>query len=127
MKMEELIGKTFVKVEANDTEVRLYLTTTPSETGYVLWHEQDCCEDVYVESITGDLEDLVGTPILDAQETRNSEVAPPGPANTDRYDSYTWTFYDIRTIKGSVQIRFFGSSNGYYSESASLGKLKEKE
>lgn len=33
------------------------------------------------------------------------------------------TFYRIATAKGQVVIRFYGSSNGYYSESVSFAQL----
>jgi len=92
---------------------------------YVLYHEQDCCERVYVEDIVGNLQDLVGNPILRAEEINSEGVDPVRPAGED--DSYTWTFYKLATIKGSVTIRFYGTSNGYYSESVNFGMEKEEQ
>jgi hypothetical protein len=85
---------------------------------YKLYHQQDCCEYVTIDDIVGDLDDLTGTPILVAEKRANVEL----PARPDDYDdSYTWTFYTFRTIKGSVDVRWYGTSNGYYSEEVSEG------
>lgn len=83
-------------------------------------HDQNCCENVYIADLIGDLNDLVGSPILVAEE-RQSDDPPPD----DGYfpDSYTWTFYTLRTLKGSVDIRWYGESNGYYSETADLVEI----
>lgn len=91
-------------------------------TIYLMYHYQDCCESVYLEDICGDLNDLLETPILSASEDGTSE-AIAGLKLYDMAESFTYTFYHLRTIKGTVTLRWFGSSNGYYSESVSFYKL----
>ena len=78
-----------------------------------LYHSQDCCEYVAVEDVSGDVADIIGTPVLLAEERESDDE----PILKGRDDSNTWTFYTIRTVKGTVDIRWIGSSNGYYSES----------
>jgi hypothetical protein len=117
MKMDfaELQGKTLTKVEQIGDDVIRF--ESDDGKAYQLYHSQDCCESVVVDDISGDLADLVGTPILLAEEAV-SDNPPTPPEGCQRGDeSNTWTFYKLRTIKGSVDIRWHGSSNGYYSES----------
>lgn len=113
MEFSGLKGETLTKVEqVGDDVIRFELS---DGRAFQLHHSQDCCESVVIESVVGDLSDLIGTPILLAEEA-SSEKTPEG-ASTDHCDeSNTWTFYKLRTIKGSVDIRWHGSSNGYYSE-----------
>lgn len=84
---------------------------------YVFYHEQDCCESVYVNDIVGDLKDLQNLPLLIAREDTNSDVEP-----LEDQESYTWTFYTFATIIGYVTVRWLGTSNGYYSESVDCRK-----
>lgn len=109
-----LVGKTLTSV-VNDDNTRIVFTTV-DDTEYVLFHEQNCCESVYVEDVCGDLNDLVGVPILLAEEVSGDGAEPEGWKPGEYNESYTWTFYKLATIKGSVTIRWYGSSNGYYSE-----------
>lgn len=118
MNFNELKGKTLVKVENKGDEL---IFTTNRGLRYRMYHEQDCCESVHIEDICGDLEDLIGSPILLADEVSNADE----PQKADSWgDSFTWTFYKIATAKGSVTIRWYGESNGYYSESVNFVQLE---
>ena len=114
----DLVGKILINVENIDDE-KIVFTLEIGEK-YKLFHWQDCCENVYVESIVGDLSDLIGSPILVAEEATNSDPQPG--QEVPKYDSFTWTFYKLATRKGYVDIRWYGTSNGYYSESVSFEK-----
>ncbi|MFY8211697.1 MAG: DUF7448 domain-containing protein [Candidatus Nanopelagicus sp.] len=109
-----------LKEVKQDGDRELYFTTTEGDT-FKLYHEQDCCESVYIESIVGDLEDLVGWPILVAEHACGD--SPNDDEETLFDDSNSWAFYKIATIKGYVDIRWVGSSNGYYSESVDFVKV----
>jgi hypothetical protein len=111
--IKEMQGKTFTRVYQIDDS----LIFENDQDRYIFYHSQDCCENVYIESIVGDLDDLVGVPMLLSEEVSN-EAAPL----CDYEESYTWTFYKFGTIKGYVDVRWYGSSNGYYSESVDLRK-----
>lgn len=106
-----LVGKTFHKV-INDGDEAIDFHAI-GET-FRMHHHQSCCESVTIEEIHGDLSDLENTPIIEAREDSNSSDGDWG--------STEWTFYNIRTIKGSVTIRWYGTSNGYYSTSVSIDR-----
>lgn len=112
----ELAGKTVLEAFTLNDKTELILKLDTGET-VIFYHDQDCCESVSIEDINGDLEDLVGTPLIHAEVT--SESNEP----TESYESSTWTFYKFATIKGYVTVRWFGYSNGYYSESVSMKVL----
>ena len=114
MQFTDLMGKTLVSVENVNNEQIVFRTADES---YRLFHRQDCCEEVLVESIIGDFDDLIGTPILLAEEATSGEPV------WGEEGSSTWTFYKLRTVKGSVDIRWHGTSNGYYSESVEFEKV----
>lgn len=114
-----LVGKTLVAIHVGDEEIN-FLDSEGHK--YKMYHQQDCCESVWLEDVNGDWDDLLGNPITVAEE-RTSYAGEEGdigePADNSYIDdSYTWTFYTISTIKGTVDLRWFGTSNGYYSETA---------
>ena len=112
--MADLVGLTFASVENNGDEIEF---KTEDGRRFLMYHQQDCCESVYVDDISGDLQDLVGSPILLAEDV---DGQTPADFDATAHESYTWTFYKLATRKGYVDIRWFGSSNGYYSEHVDL-------
>ena len=113
MNMLNMVGMVFTSVTQDGTEM---VFANETET-FRFFHDQDCCESVSIEDIVGDLSDLVGEPLLMAEE-----VSGETPADFDEgyHESVTWTFYKFATRKGYVDVRWLGESNGYYSESVDL-------
>ncbi len=111
-----LVGKTIIHIERAQDDQKLKLFT--QDKVFEFYHSQDCCEDVSIEDVVGDFEDLINTPILVAEES-SSSTNPDQPDSHDD-DCTLWTFYKFATVKGWVDVRWLGSSNGYYSMSVSL-------
>jgi hypothetical protein len=84
----------------------------PDYTGYKLHHVQNCCENVEIVDIVGDLSDLEHTELIVAEVISSRR--------RDGGSSITWQFYKFSTSKGDVTIQFRGTSNGYYNEEAQV-------
>jgi len=113
----DLIGKVITKwaiIESDSDKIELHFYTSDGKH-YRFYHEQDCCEYVYLYDIVGDLNDLIGSHLTMAEEVVNKSNSGD--------DSETWTFYKFATVKGYVTIRWLGSSNGYYSESVDFEEV----
>ena len=119
MNIEVLKNSTLTAVDISEDKEKIIFTTSDNRK-FRMFHEQGCCERVRVEDIDGELSDLIGSPILVAEETTNNDLYNGMPENPE---SFTWTFYRLATIKGFVVIRWLGESNGYYSESVDFIEL----
>lgn len=97
----------------NDSDEVLYFVTNGGI--FKMYHEGDCCESVTLEDVVGDPRDLKGALIVTAEVALSSEEE--GHAS---YESCTWSFYKIATPQGDLTIRWFGTSNGYYSETVDI-------
>ncbi len=108
-------GMTFVSVAGLEEQSEEVIFTSADGRKFKMYHEQDCCESVYVADVCGDTSDLVGAKVVSAEERcSESEID---------WGTMTATFYDIQTTAGSVNIRWVGESNGYYSEVVFLVEL----
>jgi len=115
-RIEDMVGKVFTRVSGGVGSGELVFENATER--FVFFHYQDCCESVDINDIVGDLEDLVGEPLLIAEEVEGSV---PADFEDEYTESYTFTFYKFATRKGYVDVRWLGESNGYYSEGVSLG------
>ncbi len=113
VKFSDLVGMTLTKVDVGSDEI--YLESIDGRK-FKMYHQQDCCENVGVEDVVGDVADLIGTPIVVAEVSSSDDP--------DASEVGEWTFYLLRTAKGDVTLRWYGSSNGYYSTSVDFEEVK---
>lgn len=122
--MESLKGKVLTSIAGAQVDGDT-ITMIDTEGGtHKLFHDQDCCESVSICDVEGDLEDLIGAPIVYAEEVTGNAL----DIENEGMESGLYTFYRIGTAKGGVVIRWLGESNGYYSESVEYkyqGKPKQ--
>lgn len=109
VEISDMVGRTFTDVRQVGDEELIFEDDMGTFTFY---HSQDCCESVTINDVVGDLNDLIGSPMLRAEESEGESES-----DENNYGSCTWTFYKFATAKGYVDVRWYGESNGYYSES----------
>jgi hypothetical protein len=116
--ISSFIGKIFTKIVGMHKNSGEIVFSTKNETfcmagaeGYPTRNDVD----VYIEDVCGDVEDLIDTKIVAAIEAKSENNQP------------TYTFYTLRTIKGTVTLRWYGTSNGYYAEEAEICQTRHKQ
>lgn len=116
-RFEDLFGRVCYKVLVFQEQEKPHIGSCDMIAFYtdkgVSWltHNQDCCESVFISDICGDFRDIEDSLILHAEESSHRAE------EHEVYESGTWTFYKLATVKGWIDIRWLGESNGYYSES----------
>lgn len=123
MQFSDILGNVVIHYTRSDEELLLYF----SDSTYLsMSHVQDCCETVYLDDVVGNLDSLLFKPILRAEfkseSARDGDDLPTNPlCKIPEYlESCTWSFYTLATVRGYVDLRWIGESNGYYSESVDL-------
>lgn len=115
-----LVGLVVREIDVDDCGDSLRITTECGRA-FMFYHDQDCCEDVRIWDIKGNLNLLKGKRL----ESVESEILDDIPDDVDYkpYDSYTWTEITFRVTDATVISRWIGESNGYYSEAVDLSEL----
>lgn len=106
MDLRNIIGRIFTDVK--EMPERGGITLSDGVTTVYISGMMNRSGDVELEDMVGDLTDLMGNPILRAEERRSDTQGGE------------WTFYEMATILGSVTLRFYGPSNDHYSGEADV-------
>ena len=110
--IKDMVGKKVVGIYYDEENFQI-LT---DDGVYAFYHEQSCCESVYLTQVDGISDKIIGSRIVIAEVVTDEKDT--------EYGHITWTFYKIGTSKGMIDFRFQGESNGYYSESVDLIKIE---
>lgn len=123
MDISEITGKTLVDVQGLKKNSKEAVFTFSDGTRYRMYHMDECCEFVSIEDVCGDPEDLIGY-ISFAYSTTNCECNIPMEGRFVD-EKQLWTFYTIQGPLGAVVIRWYGTSNGYYSVGVSFEQIED--
>ena len=113
--IKDMVGKKIIGIYYDEENFQI-LT---DDCVYAFYHEQDCCESVWLTQVDGISDKLIGSRIIIAEVVTDEKDT--------EYGHTTWTFYKIGTNKGMIDFRFQGESNGYYSETVDLIKIVVSE
>lgn len=113
MKIE--VNKIVTHIDESGDEIMI---TVEDGTKYHLYHSQSCCENVEIyDSVNGELHELAGKKLMLIE---HDEKDIPDDVNIGYYNSATWTEISFTTNEKTIISRWFGESNGYYSESVDI-------
>ena len=112
----DIIGKKIADVQRSSDEIEFI---TECGERYKMYHSQDCCENVYIDAIDGNLDGLIGGVVRDANVSTND--------GSSGGNEVLWTYYRIRTENEFCHITWRGSSNGYYSVSVKFVRYNKED
>ena len=104
------------ELEKGDDEIFFYCNDGKI---YQMYHDQESGESVYIESIEGDIKDLIDTDILNVDVVTISKK--------EKYGTSTKTTYKFETTKGLVTINWIGTSTGRNSEEVTIRAFDSKD
>lgn len=130
VEFSELNGLTITKIDGLNRLSEKVTIHTKEGRVFEMYHNQDCCEVVYLADFHV-YKGYVGEVTEAKVETNNIDTPEAlyyyneDGTETLYYDkAWLWTFYIINTEVGKITLRWFGSSNGYYSEEVDFYEAK---
>ncbi len=119
MNFFELKGQKITEVRTENSQDEILAIKTESG-GCFICHFQECCEDVRLVRIIGDVSNLIGNTITLAEED-----SPSDPSwYTEGYDtSRRWTSFYVEAGGARVEFWILGESNGYYGTEVEVSPL----
>ena len=121
---DQVIGITLSEVRQAEKGSSAIMLLSACGRAFSMHHNDLCSEEVSLDDVEGDISDIVGSPITLAEKTTSPDT-PEDAQDRLMQLSQTWTFYRIGTAKGLVVLRWFGESNGYYSEEVDFVEITE--
>lgn len=108
--LDNMVGRVVKYVDIDYDQMKI---TCEDNSVFTFYHEQDCCECVYITDTEGEPMSLKGWKLLlvDMEETIHQSYG---------YESKTTTVVKFVTDENTVSVKWIGESNGYYSESVDL-------
>lgn len=80
---------------------------------------------MFLNGVEGDgVESVIGAEIVHAEVVSNVEKEA---LKDYKDDSHTWTYYTLMTQEHTIVFRWYGASNGYYSEEVNFAELKDSK
>jgi len=110
-----LVGEVLTHIDTDEGNTEIMLTTASGRI-IRIYHHQDCCERVSIESTEGNWHSLIGKVIIEASE----DIDPQGEPPPKYPESWTRTALTFKVDDATVISRWIGESNGYYSESVEI-------
>ena len=109
--IKDMVGKKITGIYYDEENFQIMT----DDGTYAFYHEQSCCESVWLTQVDGISDKLIGSRIVIAEVVTDEKDT--------EYGHVTWSFYKISTNKGMIDFRWQGESNGYYSEKVDLIKI----
>ena len=110
--IKDMVGKKITGIYYDEENFQIMT----DDGTYAFYHEQSCCESVWLTQVDGISDKLIGSRIVIAEVVTDEKDT--------EYGHVTWSFYKISTNKGAIDFRWQGESDGGYSEIVDLIKIE---